>query len=136
VVEEKHMGSRALLVVCRDEAAARDRFGVTTAETGAVYTRTGRAFFQDRTTTEAVLARVRAAMTEVGFDHPPDQFAPKPCSPVHGEKRLRDGAWFGGLPLFTIRYCFSWNLLVCYQDSWQGTAFHGPRCEEAFFTGC
>ena len=45
VVEEKHMGSRALLVVCRDEAAARERFGVTTGETGAIYTRTGRAFF-------------------------------------------------------------------------------------------
>jgi protein phosphatase len=67
VVEEKHMGSRALIVVCRDEAAARDRFGVTTGETGAIYTRTGRAFFQERTTAEAVLARVRAAMTEVGF---------------------------------------------------------------------
>jgi protein phosphatase len=61
------MGSRALIVLCRDEAAARDRFGVTTGETGAIYTRTGRAFFQERSTTEAVLARVRAAMTEVGF---------------------------------------------------------------------
>jgi protein phosphatase len=67
VVEEKHMGSRALLIVCRDEEAARDRFGVTSGETGAIYTRTGRAFFQERSTTEAVLARVRAAMTEVGF---------------------------------------------------------------------
>jgi protein phosphatase len=67
VVEEKHMGSRALLVVCRDESAARERFGVTTGETGAVYTRTGRAFFPDRTTAEAVLARVRAAMTETGL---------------------------------------------------------------------
>jgi protein phosphatase len=67
VVEEKQMGSRALLVVCRDEDAARDRFGVTTGETGMIYTRTGRAFFPDRTTAEAVLARVRAAMTEVGF---------------------------------------------------------------------
>ena len=67
VIEEKHMGSRALLVVCRDEAAARERFGVTTGETGMVYTRTGRSFFQDRDATEAVLARVRAAMGEVGF---------------------------------------------------------------------
>jgi protein phosphatase len=67
VVEEKHMGSRALIVACRDETAARDRFGVTTGETGAIYTRTGRAFFPERSTTEAVLARVRAAMTEVGF---------------------------------------------------------------------
>ena len=32
-----------------------------------VYTRTGRAFFPDRATTEAVLVRVRAAMTEVAF---------------------------------------------------------------------
>jgi protein phosphatase len=67
VVEEKHMGSRALLIVCRDVDAARDRFGVTGGETGMIYTRTGRAFFQDRATTEAVLTRVRAAMTEVRF---------------------------------------------------------------------
>jgi protein phosphatase len=67
VVEEKHMGSRALLVVCRDEAAARTRFGVTGGETGTICTRTGRAFFQDRATSEAVLARVRAVMTEVAF---------------------------------------------------------------------
>jgi polynucleotide kinase-phosphatase len=67
VVEEKHMGSRALLAICRDEKAARDCFGVTTGETGMVYTRTGRAFFQDRATTEAVLARVRSVMTEVAF---------------------------------------------------------------------
>ena len=29
VCEEKHMGSRAVVVVCRDEQAARERFGVT-----------------------------------------------------------------------------------------------------------
>ena len=28
VCEEKHMGSRAVVIVCRDEAAARERFGV------------------------------------------------------------------------------------------------------------
>jgi protein phosphatase len=38
VAEEKHMGSRALLAVCRDEVAARDRFGVTAGETGAIWT--------------------------------------------------------------------------------------------------
>jgi protein phosphatase len=32
-----------------------------------IYTRTGRPFFQDGATTEAVLARLRAVMTEVGF---------------------------------------------------------------------
>ncbi len=28
VCEEKHMGSRAVVIVCRDEDAARQRFGV------------------------------------------------------------------------------------------------------------
>jgi protein phosphatase len=67
VAEEKHMGSRALLLVCRDVDAARERFGVATGETGTIYTRTGRGFFSDRGTTEAVLARVRGAMEDVQF---------------------------------------------------------------------
>ena len=41
------MGSRAVVVACRDEASARERFGVTTGEAGIVYTRTGRRFFND-----------------------------------------------------------------------------------------
>ncbi|MEN3357229.1 MAG: hypothetical protein V7637_1211 [Mycobacteriales bacterium] len=65
VCEEKHMGSRAVLLVCRDAAAARARFGVP-GGTGAVYTRTGRAFF-DPPTTEELLARVRAAATAAGL---------------------------------------------------------------------
>lgn len=67
VAEEKHMGSRACLVVCRDETAAVKRFGVTTGETGAIYTRTGRPFFGDRETTEAVLDRAREAISEADF---------------------------------------------------------------------
>lgn len=67
VIEEKHMGSRALLAVCRDADVARRRFGVTTGETGHVWTRTGRAFFPDRATTEAVLARLRRALDRAGF---------------------------------------------------------------------
>lgn len=67
VIQEKHMGSRALIAVCRDEDAARERFGVTTGETGMVYSRTGRAFFGDPATLEAVLGRVREAMTRAGF---------------------------------------------------------------------
>jgi protein phosphatase len=67
VIEEKHMGSRALLVVCEDEGAARERFGVTTGETGAIYTRTGRAFFADPATTEEMLGRVRGALDAAGF---------------------------------------------------------------------
>jgi protein phosphatase len=67
VVEEKHMGSRALIAICRDEDAARKRFGVASGETGMVYSRTGRPFFNDRATTEAILARLRTAMTARDF---------------------------------------------------------------------
>ena len=47
VCEEKHMGSRAVVVLCRDEDVARRRFGVTGEGIGIVYTRTGRRFFGD-----------------------------------------------------------------------------------------
>ena len=43
--EEKHMGSRAVALVCRDEAAARARFGAPGDAIGAIWTRTGRPFF-------------------------------------------------------------------------------------------
>lgn len=55
------MGSRAIIALCRTDAVARLRFGTTGAETGAIWTRTGRAFFSDAQKTEAVLARLRAA---------------------------------------------------------------------------
>ncbi len=63
VCEEKHMGSRAVVVICRDEETARRRFGVDTAESGIVYTRTGRRFFQDAVLESALLERLRSAMT-------------------------------------------------------------------------
>lgn len=47
VCQEKHMGSRAVVVICRDEEAARRRFGITGEGLGIVYTRTGRRFFGD-----------------------------------------------------------------------------------------
>jgi protein phosphatase len=63
VCEEKHMGSRAVVVACRDEAAARGRFGVTTGELGVVYTRTGRRFFNDADLERRFLDRVREALS-------------------------------------------------------------------------
>ncbi|HEY1429124.1 MAG TPA: polynucleotide kinase-phosphatase, partial [Candidatus Tumulicola sp.] len=45
VIEEKHMGSRAVAIVARDEASARRRFGVDCGA-GIVVTRTGRPFFE------------------------------------------------------------------------------------------
>lgn len=67
VAQEKHMGSRALMIVCRDADTARRRFGVTTGEIGAVYTRTGRAFFNDAGERDAVLTRTRNALIAVGL---------------------------------------------------------------------
>ena len=67
VCEEKHMGSRAVVVVCRDAEAARVRFGVMEDEAGIVYTRTGRRFFNDADLETQLLDRLREAMTASGF---------------------------------------------------------------------
>jgi polynucleotide kinase-phosphatase len=61
ICEEKHMGSRAVVLVCQQETD--DRFGV---RGGAVYTRTGRPFFGEPLDA-ALLARVRAAATGAGL---------------------------------------------------------------------
>lgn len=61
------MGSRAIVLSCRDEATARERFGVESGESGAIYTRTGRPFFDGREKTEAALARVRGAAEAAGL---------------------------------------------------------------------
>ncbi|QEL16586.1 polynucleotide kinase-phosphatase [Limnoglobus roseus] len=63
ICEEKHMGSRAVVTVCRDERAAGERFGVTGGEIGIVTTRTGRRFFNDADRERQFLDRVRAAVT-------------------------------------------------------------------------
>jgi protein phosphatase len=67
ICEEKHMGSRAIVIVCRDADAARARFGVDGEETGAIYTRTGRPFLDRQEDTEAALERVRAAADAAGL---------------------------------------------------------------------
>ncbi|HEX2473121.1 MAG TPA: polynucleotide kinase-phosphatase, partial [Lacipirellulaceae bacterium] len=66
VCEEKHMGSRAVVVACKDEEAARRRFGVE-GESGIVVTRTGRKFFNEFEKEGQLLARVRAALSAAGF---------------------------------------------------------------------
>ena len=63
VCEEKHMGSRAVALVCRDAEAARRHFGVD-GPTGSLYTRTGRPFFDDPAVTETILERIRTAAGE------------------------------------------------------------------------
>ncbi|MFG3282532.1 polynucleotide kinase-phosphatase [Streptomyces sp. NPDC048111] len=66
VCEEKHMGSRAVVLLCRDAAVAGERFGARGA-TGALHTRTGRPFFDDATVTEEILERLRQSVTAAGL---------------------------------------------------------------------
>lgn len=66
ICEEKHMGSRAVVVVCRDQEAARRRFGVT-RESGMIYTRTGRPFFDDTSLMTAFLERIRQALSNAAL---------------------------------------------------------------------
>ena len=67
VCEEKHMGSRAVIALCRSAEAARARFGVAGEDTGAIWTRTGRSFFSDAAMTHGLLARLGEAVKAAGL---------------------------------------------------------------------
>ncbi len=67
ICEEKHMGSRAIAVVCRDTTVAAERFGVADGTSGALYTRTGRPFFNEPDLTELAIEKVRAAASASGM---------------------------------------------------------------------
>lgn len=67
VCEEKHMGSRAVVVVCRDPAVAVSRFGLRHERRGVIHTRTGRPFFSDAATEAALLDRLAAALEKAGL---------------------------------------------------------------------
>lgn len=60
------MGSRAVVVACRDEETARRRFGASSG-TGVVHTRTGRPFFPDRSLNTTLVAKVSAAASSAGL---------------------------------------------------------------------
>jgi protein phosphatase len=67
VCERKHMGSRAVVIACRDEEAARRRFGATDGALGECVTRTGRRFFDDTRLHRAFLDEVRSAVSAAGL---------------------------------------------------------------------
>lgn len=64
VAEKKHMGSRAVLLLFRDEQAAVQRVGRPML--GSIVTRTGRSFF-DQMTEKQVLNRLHADLTADGY---------------------------------------------------------------------
>ena len=67
VCEKKHMGSRAVFVLCRNTETALKRFGVSDGTRGIIYTRTGRRFFNDEATESTLLDRLDAVLTKTGF---------------------------------------------------------------------
>ena len=67
VCEEKHMGSRAVVVIGQDATAIERRFGISGEEIGACYTRTGRRFFEDRALESQFLESVRTGITNAGL---------------------------------------------------------------------
>lgn len=66
ICQEKHMGSRAVAVVCRDQQVAARRFwdmeGI-----GCIYTRTGRPFFDDPALERGLLERLQRALEQSGL---------------------------------------------------------------------
>lgn len=67
VCEEKHMGSRAVLVICKDEETAIKRFGIENEGIGVCYTRTGRNFFNDSEIEKTFIERVNQCLTNTNF---------------------------------------------------------------------
>ncbi len=67
ICEQKHMGSRAVVVLCKDETVSQKRFGVVQASLGTVYTRTGRRFFTDEALEHQFLARLQSAVERSGL---------------------------------------------------------------------
>lgn len=67
VCERKHMGSRAVIVLCRTADTAKRRFGVGDGSRGIIYTRTGRRFFEERGMEAEILERLDQTLTENGF---------------------------------------------------------------------
>lgn len=67
ICEQKHMGSRAVVVLCRNEGVSQKRFGVIEPALGVVYTRTGRRFFSEESMEREFLRRLAAAAEGSGL---------------------------------------------------------------------
>ncbi|MEL6814904.1 MAG: polynucleotide kinase-phosphatase [Cyanobacteria bacterium J06598_3] len=67
VCEEKHMGSRVVVIVCRDESVVKARFGIAGEGIGICYTRSGRRFFTDAKLEARMLARINTALSQTRF---------------------------------------------------------------------
>ncbi len=67
IAQVKHMGSRAVIIVLRDDSVASERFGLPSPKPGIIMTRTGRRFFNDQEIEHALLGLVREACEQSGL---------------------------------------------------------------------
>lgn len=67
ICEEKHMGSRAIAIVCKTSDVATKRFGLLQECLGTIYTRTGRRFFDDEETEKQLLIVLNDALKKSNF---------------------------------------------------------------------
>lgn len=67
VCEKKHMGSRAVVILCRKPETAQKRFGITDGTRGIIYTRTGRRFFDDIEKENELLRRLNDVLEKTDF---------------------------------------------------------------------
>jgi protein phosphatase len=67
VCEQKHMGSRAVVVLCKNQSVSQKRFGVVHPALGIVYTRTGRRFFENERLEQQFLDLLRNAAEKAGL---------------------------------------------------------------------
>lgn len=67
ICEEKHMGSRAVITICQNSEIAKKRFDANKNEIGVIYTRTGRAFFNNESVEKILLSKIQEALTKTNF---------------------------------------------------------------------
>lgn len=67
ICEQKHMGSRAIVIVCRNEGVVRARFGISGDAIGICYTRTGRRFFTDESLEREFLSVLNEGLATSGL---------------------------------------------------------------------
>jgi len=65
--QEKHMGSRAVIIVCKNENTAKEKFGIQGEGRGICYTRTGRRFFNDLDLEQKFIAHVASCLDKSNF---------------------------------------------------------------------
>ena len=67
VCQEKHMGSRAVVIIGKNAAAIQNRFGIREEKIGIILTRTGRPFFSDANLELQLLQRLQNAVSGAGL---------------------------------------------------------------------